>query len=80
MEYDRSFLGREPKIQPIVALILGVLFIPLGYVMQGAIGGGFEGAGIALIIMSLWDFIRLRLYARKLVRLRVKEQSKNKAN
>lgn len=68
MEYDNSILGRQPKIPPAIAFLGGMVCIPLGYGLQGSIGGGLMGAGIALLVMSSWDFIRLRLHARRQAR------------
>ncbi|MFL5243128.1 MAG: hypothetical protein ACJ8FY_13560 [Gemmataceae bacterium] len=55
-----SFLSRPAKIPPIVAVILGVLCILVGLGLKGAAGGGLVGGGIALAIMGIWDFARLR--------------------
>ena len=58
-----SFLSRPPKMSPPVAILLGVLFIPLGFVLKGGIGGGLVGGGIGAILMGIWDFSRLRYVA-----------------
>lgn len=60
---DNSFLTRPPKLSPSVAIMLGLVCIPLGFVLKGGIGGGLIGGGTGAILMGLWDFSRLRYVA-----------------
>jgi hypothetical protein len=58
-----SFLSRPAKISPLISCGLGLVLIPIGYALRGAIGGALEGGGIALVLMGVWDFTRLRYVA-----------------
>jgi hypothetical protein len=57
---DPGFLHRQPKIHPLTALSIGIICIPLGLWLQGGLGGGLIGGGIASILMGLWDTIRIK--------------------
>jgi hypothetical protein len=58
-----SFFSRPPKLAPPVAIMLGVICIPLGCVLGGGVGGGLVGGGIGSLLMGIWDFSRLRYVA-----------------
>lgn len=58
---DPGWLHRPPKLHPIAAFIIGFVCIPAGMVIQGGIGGGLVGGGIASLLMGLWDTFRLKL-------------------
>jgi len=60
-----SFLTRPPKIAPMFALGLGLIFIPLGLFIQDSVGGALLGGGIGCIIMAAWDTFRLRFFAKR---------------
>jgi hypothetical protein len=60
---DNSFLTRPPKLPPAAAVTLGVVCIPLGFVIKGPIGGGLIGGGVGAILMGVWDFARLTFVA-----------------
>ncbi len=66
---DNSFLSRPPKLPPLLSLFLGAISIPLGLALQGGIGGGLLGGGIACLLMAVWDFSRLRFVAWRRVRV-----------
>jgi hypothetical protein len=42
---------------------MGLVLIPIGFALRGATGGALEGGGIALLLMGVWDFTRLRYVA-----------------
>jgi hypothetical protein len=56
---DPGPLHRPPKLHPVAAFAIGIVCIPLGLAIRGAIGGGLVGGGIASILMGLWDTIRI---------------------
>jgi hypothetical protein len=60
---DRSILTRPPKLPPGLSLILGLAMIPPGVVIQGMPGGILVGGGVGFLLMSAWDFGRLRFVA-----------------
>src|SRR5262249_23045657 len=43
---EDSFLSRPPKISPPVAIVLGIVCIPLGFLLKGSIGGALVGGGL----------------------------------
>ena len=59
-EEGKSFLTRPPKLPPLVAVSFGVVCIPIGLTLKGALGGALLGGGIAAVPMGIWDFARLR--------------------
>ena len=58
---DPGFLRRPPLIPPLVAFLIGIVCVPLGASIQGAVGGGLVGGGIVLILGAIWDTLRIVL-------------------
>ena len=65
IDQNESFLTRPPKVRPSIALLLGVVCIPLGIMIKGAIGGALVGGGIGAIMMAAWDAFRLRIFGKR---------------
>ena len=63
MSEGYTFLSRPPKLAPLVSLVIGIVWIPLGLIIKGTIGGGLVGGGIGFLLMAGWDFSRLRFVA-----------------
>jgi hypothetical protein len=63
VDNDSSILTRPRKLRPAVALMLGLVLIPLGAVIQGMLGGVLVGVGVGALVSAAWDFGRLRFVA-----------------
>src|SRR5215472_16094796 len=60
---EESRPSRPPKIKPHVAILVGLVLIPLGFSIKGALGGGLVGGGVGAILTGLWEFARRRFVA-----------------
>lgn len=54
-------LHHAPRLNPITAILIGVICIPAGLVIKGGIGGGLVGGGIVSLLTGLWDILRIKM-------------------
>src|SRR5262249_11876936 len=51
---NRLSPSRRAGLSPALAILIGVISMPPGYALKGAIGGALVGLGIAAVLMGIW--------------------------
>src|SRR5262249_41351742 len=46
--------SRRARLSPALAILIGVISMPAGYALKGAVGGALVGLGIAAVVMGIW--------------------------